>query len=86
MIGCLFVITVTTSIHKSADPGNDTWRIHTCVIDLGTQESPLMFSLATAYPSADAAHAASRAEALERIRAHGYELEDGIVWELQAIP
>ncbi len=46
-----------------------------------------MFSPATIYLSSEAAHAASRAEALEKIRARGRtEPEDEIVWKLQVIP
>ncbi len=46
-----------------------------------------MFSSATIYPSPEAAHAASRVEALEKIRVRGHtEPEDGIVWKLQVIP
>lgn len=46
-----------------------------------------MFSPAAVYPSPETAYAASRVEALEKIRARGHsEPEDGIVWKLQVIP
>jgi hypothetical protein len=88
------MINVITTVHKHGNPVNEhdtkqnpAWRIHTCVVDFGNQESQLMFSPAAVYPSLEVAHAASRAEALERIRARGHtELEDEIVWKLQIIP
>ena len=88
------MIKVVTTVHKHNDSRNDkdtkrhsTWRIHTCVVDFGNQESQLMFSPAGVYPSAEAAHAASRAEALEKIRARGHtEPEDEIIWRLHVIP
>lgn len=87
VIGCPSVIKVITTVHKSGDPGNDTLRVHTCVVDFGTQENQLMFSLAAGYPSPEAAHAASRAEAIEKIRARGHtEPEDEILWKLEVIP
>ncbi|MGH7258126.1 MAG: hypothetical protein ACREIM_07090 [Nitrospiraceae bacterium] len=87
MLRCLSMIKVVTTVHQSGDPASTTWRIHTCVVDFGEREGPLMFSSATIYPSPEAAHAASRAQALEKIRARGHsEPEDGIVWKLQVIP
>ena len=50
------------------------------------RESPVVFSLATAYPSVQDAHVATRAEALEKIRLRGHtEPEDEIVWKLEVI-
>ena len=87
VIGSLFVIQVTTSIHKSGDPANDTWRIHICAIDFGTQEAVFRFSPPASYPSAEVAQAASRIEALEKIRALGHtEPENEIVWKNEVIP
>ena len=80
------MIQVTTSIHKSGDPANDTWRIHVCVVDVGTQKPIFRFSPAASYPSAEAALAASRIEALEKIRALGHTPENEIVWKHQVIP
>jgi len=85
MIGCCPVIQVTTTIQ--GNPANDTWRIHICAIDFGTQEAIFRFSPAASYSSAQAALAASRTEALEKIRALGHtEPENEIVWKRQVIP
>ncbi len=85
------MIQVTTSIHKSihksGGPANATWRIHVCAVDFGTQQGLIMFSPAASYPSAEAAQAANRIEALEKIRAWGHtEPEHEIVWKTQVIP
>lgn len=81
------MITVTTTVHKDDDPDNNAWKIHLCVIDFGNQGSPLMFSPAMSYPSAAAALAAGRIEALEKIRARGYsQPEDEIMWKVQSVP
>ncbi|MET0515122.1 MAG: hypothetical protein ABW047_07330 [Nitrospiraceae bacterium] len=80
------MIQVTTSIHKSGDPANDTWRIHICAVDFGTQAAVFRFSPAASYPSAEAALAASRIEALEKIRALGHiDAENEIVWKHHVI-
>ncbi len=85
MIGCRTVIQVTTSIQ--GDLANATWRIHICVVEFGTQAAVFRFSPAASYLSAKAAQAASRDEALEKIRALGHtESEHEIVWKNQVIP
>ena len=81
------MIQVTTSLHKSGDPANATWRIHVCVVDFGIQKPIFRFSPAASYPSTETALASSRIEALEKIRAFGHtEPENDIVWKTQVIP
>ena len=87
------MIQVTTSVYKDRGlDGKETpvdassWRVHSCIIDFGTEEVPLTFFSTWVYVSPDAAHGDMQTQALQIIRERGHtDPEDAIRWRLHMI-
>lgn len=86
------MITVTTILYREEGEATDAelpeptyWRAGCALVDFGSQEPSLMVSSSgQRYPSQEAAHAAMRSQALEKIRERGRrEPEDQIQWKVQ---